>query len=657
MNLSPLRIVIQGIDQYSKETAKMQKSMQQMAVGMRSTGEKMSTFLTLPIVAAGGYAVAQIAKFDDALADVEGTTGATAAQMAALNKTARSMVGLGVGPLKAAEGMKELGRAGFSVQEQLEAIGPMMKAASAGSMELADAAGLVDSMMDVWAINTSELSGTFDMLFLTSTKSATGFKDMAGMLSTLGPVFRQMGMPMEDAMVVIRGFNSAGVDLTAGVASLSRAMVMLNNPTKSATDGFRRLGLSKKDFFGGNGKLLGITDIVDKLAKSGATAADVYQIFGDKVGKNFAPLISQGADTLKTYRAELDSAGGSMDNLINKKMSGMGGVLKRAGAALELVSITIGERLAPTFLKLWSAVEPAIMAFANLPAPAIGIVIGFAAIVAAAGPLLVVAATIISSFATIAGAIAGAGGVIALLCNPVVLAVVAVVALVSMLVLLGDTMKPLYGFIGGAFGVVFAVLGAFISPLIAGFSDLWQAFKGLLTTLQPLIIAFLSFASLPIVAFLAPFLAIGYALVWVFRLLAWVIKTSVDGWNLLFKAVGDFFGMIDKAMGGPVAGLLKALGDIMGSFTGKKTEIAVTGTPAMLQNTGLPSIGGVNAAGAAGLGSMAGMAAFSAPAGAQAEPTKITIDFKNVPTGISISQTGKGAKVTGYNGPIMAGAM
>ena len=656
MNLSPLRIVISGVDNYSKEMAKISKQTTALSSGMKSAGQKMSMALSLPIAAAAGFSALQVAKFDDAMADAGTTTGATAAQLDGLTAAAQSMAGIGVGPAKAAEALKELGRIGMSATDATADLAPVLKMAAAAGLEVADAAGVADSVMDSFGVTAAQLSAAFDEMQLTSTRAGIGFKDLSDMMGTMGPVFREMGVSMDDALVLVRGFDSAGVEASAGVGALRKAMVALNNPSKKAVDGLRRLGLGKKDIFGNDGKMRDMVDIVDRLAKSGATAADIYQIFGDKIGANLAPLITQGSVVLQQYRADIKNAGGTIDELANKRLAKLGGTFKVITATLETAAVSIGERLAPVIVKLWSAVQPLVVAFINMPAPTMGAVIAFTALIAAIGPALVIVGSLIGAFATVTSAIAAAGGIIALVSNPIGWAVLIVGALAVAFITLHDVLAPFLAFLGGVFLVVFRVLGALITPIWAGIVDLWGAFRGLVQILTPVFTAFAALLALPIAAILTPIVAIVYALAWAFRAVAWVIKTAVDGWVLLFKVVGDFFGMIDKAMGGPVAGMLKALSDLVGNFTGKKTEIAVTGgtsAPTLPAVPGYPALATApNAAGAS-----AGAAAMSTGYGMPAQNSTVTIDFKNMPGGVIVTQRGTGAKITGANGPIMAGAM
>lgn len=657
MNLSPLRIPIVGIDNFSKHLSKIQKQTAAMASGMKSAGEKMSAAFSLPIIAGGVAAVAATSKYSDAMADAAASTGATASEMDAMSAAARGLAGIGIGPTKAAEAMKELGRIGMDATQATAALAPVLKMAAAGGLEVADAVGVADGVMDSFGVSADALPGVFDKMFYTSKKAGIGFKAMNDVLGTMGPMFQELGVPLDDALVIMRGFDSAGVDAAKGGAALSKAMAMLTNPTDKVVDGFARLGMSKADIFTDDGKLRDMVGIIDKLAKSGATTADIIGIFGAKAGPAMARLVSQGAGALEGYRSELSSAGGAVDELAQRRLSGLAGVLKRATATLENAAVSIGEQLAPALTKVWNALEPVVVAFTNLPAPVMAGILGFAGLLAVAGPLLVVVSSLITAVSTVGTAIAAAGGIMAILTGPVGLTVLAIAGLIALFIALGDTMKPVYDFVGGAFSGAFAILSAAIKPIWDGLVALWDAFKMLVGILQPVFVLFMALAGLPLLVFLAPLIAAVWAFGQAFKFVANVVKMAVDGWRMLFGVVGDFFKMIDDAMGGPIQAMIKTIGDLVGKFTGG-AKVEVQGTPGTPGTPAIPALGGTPAGTAAGAGAAAGAAAVAATAAttAAATQTTVTIDFKNVPAGVTVSQAGGGVKVTGYTGPVMAGA-
>lgn len=656
MELSPLRIVISGIDNYSKEMNKINKQVTGLAKGLSDIGGKMSTAISAPLAAAAGLSVMRAAQVSDSMAEVQTVTGATAAEMVKLNTAARSMAGIGVGPAKAAELLKDLANKGMGATDALSALSPVLKMAGAGSLEMGDAAEVVDGLMDSFGVTAAGLAPSFDKLFLTSTKAGIGFKDLTGMLGDAGPVFQQMGVSMDQALVLIRGFDSAGVDAGAGVQSLSKAMAMLNHPSAATVETFKKLGLHKNDFFTADGKMKDMVSVVDSLSKSGATAKDIYAAFGDKVGKNLAPLVTQGADTLRQYSEELKNSGGALDALSKNKLTTLAGTLKIATAQLDTVAVAIGDKLAPAIQSIWEKISPLISAFANMPAPMLGAVVAFGALAAAIGPVLVVAGSVIEAFATVSEAIAGAGGVIALVSNPIGWIIGGAILLTAAFIALGDTIDPLKNSIGTALAIAGQVLMGVWAQIVPVFTNIWGIFVNLIRIVQPFTPLLLTLAAIWAAFTFGPFIAGIAAVFFLFKGLVSLLKMVTDGWVLLFGAVGDFFSMLDKSMGGPVGKLIDKLAGLMQAMAGGKKTIAVEGSaPGATPGPKIPGLPGGMTPGAAG--AAAGSAAIARATGQPVDKNHVIIDFRNMPSGVAVSQQGTGAKINGYTGTIMQGVI
>ena len=65
------------VENFQKGIRKAQKSMERFARQMKSTGQSLTTNVTLPIVAIGGNALRTAAQFESAMNQVAAVSGAT----------------------------------------------------------------------------------------------------------------------------------------------------------------------------------------------------------------------------------------------------------------------------------------------------------------------------------------------------------------------------------------------------------------------------------------------------------------------------------------------------------------------------------------------------------------------------------------------------
>ena len=634
------------------------KQTEHLSKSIKDVGVKMSAMITAPLAAAGTFSLISAGKFDKSMRDVQSTTRASSEEMAGLRDMAKSLSGMGVGPDEAAEGLKALGRVGLSAKESMAALEPFMQAVGQSGLEVGDMANVTDSLLDAFGNKAQDLGGIMGKMTFTAAKAGMGFKDMADVIISTAPVFNDLGMNLDDTMVLLRGMDSAHIDAKNGAAKLSKELAALVNPSKAMVDAFANIGIHEKDLFTKDKKFKGMINLFEQLQKHGAKSADTFAIFGNKAGPMMDQLLQQGVGTLQQYQSELKDTSKTLEDLDKSQMQGAAGALKQFTASIQNIALQIGEKLVPVMLKLWSAVEPLLQAFAKLPDGVLTTTIAFLALAAAAGPILVIASEIISAWGTVAAAIGEAGGVIAILSNPVGWAIGAFFALSAIFIALGDTIKPLKDMIGTGLQVAFAGISAILSTVWPIFQSLWDTFKNLVTILQPFLMLALGLGAVLGLIVLAPLIVMFEALVYVLRFLAWILKEATQGWVLIFKVVGDFFAMIDKAMGGPMKNMIASLSELLKNLTGggtKKVEVTHKGEEAPgVTPGGLPFPkfgGGVTPAAAAG--TAAGMSAMGIT-GPVAEPQKVTVHFDNLPPGSTVTAT-PGIIVSGYHGPIMAG--
>src|SRR5690606_15383817 len=110
-----------------------------------------------------------------------------------------------------------------------------------------------------------------------------------------GPVAKGAGVQFEEAAAAIGLMGNAGIQGSMAGTSLRGAITRLLNPTAAISKTIKRLGIQVTD---ASGNLLPLVDIVRQLEMSGATTADMMEIFGQRAGPAMAALVEQGSDAL-----------------------------------------------------------------------------------------------------------------------------------------------------------------------------------------------------------------------------------------------------------------------------------------------------------------------------------------------------------------------
>src|SRR5699024_4887106 len=80
-----------NIRDFERKMAQMQSKMDTIGRNMQGIGTKMSAAITVPLVAAGGYAIKTGMDFDDSMAKVSAVSGATGSDLESLRNKAKEM--------------------------------------------------------------------------------------------------------------------------------------------------------------------------------------------------------------------------------------------------------------------------------------------------------------------------------------------------------------------------------------------------------------------------------------------------------------------------------------------------------------------------------------------------------------------------------------
>lgn len=329
----------------------------------------------LGLVAAGVGAVAggmhQLAStikiagdFDQKIAAIRATAGATDKELAGLRQTALDLgAATDVGSVSASDAANaifELGKAGVSVKD-------IMGGAAKATLQLAAAGGpeygvAKSAALAATALNTFKKEGlstvqVANILVGAANASAIGLDDLQYSLSAAGTVAAGIGMSFKDLNTNIAVFGMAGLKGSDAGTSLKAMLVGLQPHTKAQTAAFREFGLITKDnnniLFDSSGKLKDASVVAgilkDKLGglSDAQKQQTLYTMFGTDAMRAANIMVSQGKEGYDTMAAAMLKQGDAA-----KVASDMSNNLKGKWEALigtiDTWKIQIGSAMIPT---------------------------------------------------------------------------------------------------------------------------------------------------------------------------------------------------------------------------------------------------------------------------------------------------------------------
>jgi TP901 family phage tail tape measure protein len=408
-------------------------------------------------------------EFDSAMSQVQAATMETAGNMdrlrdAATEAGARTQYS----SVEAAQGITELAKAGVQTTDIINGgLNGALDLAAAGQMEVADAAEIGATALNVFNLEGDQMSHVADLLAAGAGKAQGSVHDLGMALNQSALVAAQTGLSIEDTTGALAAFASQGLIGSDAGTSFRSMLLHLQNPSNESADIMERLGIALYDT---NGEFVGLQNLAGQLQTrlSGLTQAQrdqaMAQIFGSDAVRAANVLYEQGAEGIADWTAKVNDAGYAQEQA-TRLTDNLRGDLERLGGAFDSVVTTIGgagqgalRELVQLLTAVVSGVGWAVEAFSDLPGPVQATVTVLGALLLLNGPLkgllgslqsvgqtaalrFMYARDAVAGLGTAAGAArAGAAGFVGMLGGPWGLAIAgATLGLSALVSWLGDT--------------------------------------------------------------------------------------------------------------------------------------------------------------------------------------------------------------------------
>lgn len=416
---------------------------------MAKVGAGMTAAITLPVVAFGKSVIDVGMQFDDTMAEVRAVTGATGDDFKKLEDKARELgATTAFSASQAAEGMVELGRAGFDTNEIIDMSGDVLNFASANSIELSEAADIAGNMLATFGKEAGETENVVDILSYTAANSATNVTEVGEAMKYVGPIADELGISMEEtsAMIGILADNNirggqAGRHLRKGLQELS---TMSDSTKKQMKD----LGVEVYDTT--TGKMKPATQIVGELEQATKGMSDeqkmntMEMLFGKEAMGSWMTIIGEGGDKLGEFTKDIEESSGTTKDMADIMENTFGGAVRELIAAFEELQLGIWDLGKGTFTDLIKFVTDIIRWFSELSDTTKQWIMVIGLVVAVVGPILIVLGGLISILPALVAGIKLLGIAFGFISWPVVAVIAAIAALIAIGVALyknWDTVK------------------------------------------------------------------------------------------------------------------------------------------------------------------------------------------------------------------------
>ncbi len=388
-----------------------------MASSFRDLGVGVAVFAAGAVAVVGGLALADAAgRFEQAIAAVAAVSGASAAELQQLRDAAiEAGIATQFSPTEATLGLRELSQAGFSAQESMKLLIPVLDlaAGSLGELSPQQAAGLASQAMKAFGIAMEDASISVDRMLQAVNVFALNASELPLALGTASRGAQALNQSLSETLIALGLVKNVIPGVERASTAVAVAMERMADPEVQ-----RRLSGIGVTVVNAQGGFRSFLDILGEMgpALSRMTEAQrsafLLQTFGREALGGVNAILTQvtngvrtntgetlrGAEALAYLRKQFEDAGGTAGDFRDKMLDTFAGQRQLLKGSLETLAIVLGEPFAAVFKPIITLVVDTLNLFLRfvrgLPAP---VKKAFGGFVVAAGAVLALVGAVIAA--------------------------------------------------------------------------------------------------------------------------------------------------------------------------------------------------------------------------------------------------------------------
>jgi TP901 family phage tail tape measure protein len=323
--------------------AAQQKAARGQAAGSLGTGLLVGGAAT---IAALGGIVKVTADFDSAVSNVASTGKEASASIGQLRQEAiKYGASTAFSATEAANAQAELIKANVSVTDTITGgLKGALDLAAAGSLGVADAAGIMGTTLSQFKLPGTDASHVADLLAAAAGKAQGEVSDFAEALKYVGPLASSAGVSLEETTGVLAEFANQGILGSQAGTALRGIFLGLTAPVGAGAKAIEKYGINVRD---ASGNFIGLEGAAGELQKrlGGLSKAQrdaaLAAIFGRNQVTAATVLYEEGAAGVAKWSAAVSESGFAARTAATK-MDNLKGDVEKLKGALDSAFVSSG---------------------------------------------------------------------------------------------------------------------------------------------------------------------------------------------------------------------------------------------------------------------------------------------------------------------------
>jgi TP901 family phage tail tape measure protein len=389
--------------------------MEEMGAKVAAVGKRMTTMVTLPVVALGAVATKTAVDFQNSMELIHTQAGATQAQVDSMSASVLKLAGpVATAPKILSEGLYHLISQG--IKPGAQAMDVLRVAAEGAKMGQAN---LEDVTNALGAVISSRIKGVHDYSQAMGEMNATvgagdmRMQDLADAMGTGLPAKAAIfGVALDQVNAALAVFGDNNIRGAEAGTLLNSTIRIMGAPSKAAAKALAGIGIGATQLANDlrtGGLVKAVADLrghLEGLSKA-AQAQVLTRAFGGRQAGGVMILVDQFT-RLQRKLEEVRQGGKKFEADWKSYTDTTAYHLASVGAAMQANGITIGDILLPVISRLTNFVSGLLSKFQSLSPGVRTAIVAFAGVAAVIGPVV----SVIGTLATVIGAVASPIGIV-----------------------------------------------------------------------------------------------------------------------------------------------------------------------------------------------------------------------------------------------------
>lgn len=430
------------LSQSAREAGEMLKD---VGKKVSDVGENLTKKVTTPILGAATAAVKFSIDFENGMAKVATIADISKVSLDSLRKgllELSNQTGISVNELT--EAVYQAISAGVDTANSVKFLEAAVKAAKGGFTDTATAVDALSTVLNAYGLKASEVKRITDEMMVAQNFGKTTFGEMANAIGNVIPIAAALNVSTKELFASLAVLTKNGIQTSEAVTGLKAAFSNIMKPSNEAAKLAEQLGLS---FNAAHLQSVGWAKFLEEVReKTGGNAEMMAKLFGSVEALNTVTVLAgKGAQDFAQALTLMGNAAGTTDEAFEQVTNTTGAKLGKALNELKNSAIQFGDALSPMVQKLADILSMLADKFNSLTPAQQQLILQFAAVAAAIGPVVLIAGQLITAVGTIStafsalagimstvgGASGAVGAVISALAGPIGIAVAAIVGLTA----------------------------------------------------------------------------------------------------------------------------------------------------------------------------------------------------------------------------------